>query len=330
MMKDTLKAVLTPFGPAGAEGPIAEVIRGMIEPHVDEISTDALGNLIAIKHGPKDSKRVMFSAHMDTIGYVAMDADKDGFIRVSNLGGVNPSSAAGRHVVFANGVGGVTYIEPLRGEAPTIRHLYIDVGASSREEALEKVPVGTMAAICHQFTDMGDRVSAPYMDNRVACAILIELLKALKSPKHEILAVFSSQEEVGLRGATVAAYALEPDIGVAVDVTGAGDTPACDPLPMKVGAGPAIKVKDSRSISTPLVRDGLVSAAKKAGVPYQYEVLPFGGTDAGAIMISRGGVPSGTVSISCRYVHAPVETVSISDMENAVTLLTAYVQQILD
>lgn len=328
MMKDTLIQVLQPFGPSGSETPIAETIRKMIEPHVDSVRVDTMGNLIATKG--KGGKRVMFSAHMDTIGFIAMDACKKGFLRVGAIGGVHPNLAAGRHVVFANGVQGVTYSEPLSKEAASINKLYIDIGADNREDALAKVPIGTMAAIAFQCSDMGDRIAAPYMDDRAACAVLIELLMALKDPKHEVVAVFSVQEEVGCRGAGVAAYAIEPDIGVAIDVTPTADTPKAEPqLPVKIGEGPAVKVKDSASISTPVVRDGLVEAARKANVPFQYEVLPYGGTDAGAIMTSRGGVPSGTLSIACRYVHAPVELVSIRDMENAVTLLSAYIQDVL-
>ena len=328
-MKDLLLSMLRPFGPSGSEAPISAAIAERILPFVDEIKTDALGNLIAVRRG-KGGKRVMFSAHMDSIGYIVLDADKEGFLRVSNIGGVNPATAAGRHVVFANGVAGVVYSEPLGSDKPAIGKLFIDVGASSAEEALAKVPLGTMAVVAHQWSEMGDLVAAPFMDDRAACAVLAALLEALGPTDNEVCAVFSTQEEVGLRGARAAAYAVNPDIGVAIDVTPAGGVPKADPpLPVRVGQGPAVKVKDAASISTPLVRAGLVAAAGEAGVPFQYEVLPYGGTDAGAIMSARGGVPSGTLSIPCRYVHSPVETVSLTDMENAVKLLKADVEKIV-
>ncbi len=328
MMKDTLKAMLQPFGPSGCEGPIADAIAAIIKPYVDETRTDAMGNLIAVKHGP--GKKIMFSSHMDQIGYIVLDADKEGFLRVSNIGGIYVANAAFRHVVFANGVPGVICSEPT-GDKPSMNKLYIDIGADSRDAALEKVPVGTTAVVQYQFTDMGDQVCAPYMDDRAACAVQVELLKALPDkPKNEIIAVFSTQEEVGCRGALTAAYAMEPDIGVAIDVTPAGDVPKCDPpLPMKLGKGPCVKVKDSHSISTPLVRDGLVEAAKKAGIAFQYEVLPYGGTDAGAIMLTKAGIPAGTLSIPCRYVHSPVESVSIRDMEECVKVLRAYAEEVV-
>ena len=328
MMKNTLLSLLQPFGPSGNEGPIAAAIAEMIKPYVDDIRTDTMGNLIAVKHGP--GKRIMFSAHMDQIGYIVLDADKDGFLRVSNVGGIYPDHAGFRHVVFANGVIGVIASEPSTSDKTGLRKLFIDVGAKGRDDALALVPVGTMAVVAYQATEMNGLVAAPYMDDRAACAVLAELLMALKNPKNEIVAVFSTQEEVGCRGAATAAYSVEPDFGMAIDVTPAGDTPMCDPpLPVKVGNGPAVKVKDGYSISTPLVRDGLVAAAKQANVTFQYEVLPYGGTDAGAIMVSRGGVPSGTLSIPCRYVHSPVETVSIADMEACVTVLKTWAEEIV-
>lgn len=327
-MKDTLTAMLKPFGPSGSEGPIARKIIEMITPYVDEVRTDVMGNVIAAKRGP--GKRIMFSAHMDTIGYIALDADKEGYIRVSNIGGIPVAQAAMRHVVFANGVEGVLCSEPLQKDAPSMTKLFIDIGACNREDAIEKVPVGTMCSVVYQLTEMGDLLSAPFMDDRAACAVLVELIKALQSPKHEVVAVFSAQEEVGCRGAKTAAYAIEPDIGIAIDVTLAGDTPKCDPpMAVKLGKGPAVKVKDGYSISTPMVRDGLVAAAEKAGLAYQYEVLPSGGTDAGAMMSTRGGIPSGTLSIPCRYIHSPVETVSVQDMIDCVKLLKVYIEEIV-
>jgi endoglucanase len=290
--------------------------------------TDALGNLICTKKGA--GKRIMLSSHMDQIGYIVMEADKEGFLRVNNIGGIHAAAAPDRHIVFENGVQGVISMDDLKdGEKPTIAKLYVDIGAETREEALAKVPLGMMGVLAFQVSDMGDRIAAPYMDDRAACAVQVEVLKALEKTDNEVVAVFSVQEEVGCRGAQVAAYAIQPDFGLAIDVTGAGDTPNCMPMPMKMGKGPCIKIKDSYSITAPVVREGLVEAAKLAGVPYQFEVLPFGGTDAGAIMTSRGGVPSGTISLTCRYVHAPIEMVSIRDMEQSVALIKAYIEKIV-
>lgn len=327
MMKETLFETLRPFGPSGSEDAVRAALAEMARPYADEIFADALGNLICARHGAPGGKRVMLSAHMDTIGMMVVAAEKEGFLRVTNIGGIRAAEAAGREVVFANGKKGVVCAQPLGEDKPAMNKLFVDVGAQSAEEALEIAPIGSVCALPFRVVEMGECVSGPYMDNRSACAVLVELLRALGKTKDEIFFVFSAQEEVGARGAQAAAYALSPDIGIAVDVTMAGGTPKADPpLAVRLGKGPAVKIMDHMSISTPSVRDGLIDAAKAAGVPFQYEVLPFGGTDAGVIMVSRGGVPSATLSIPCRYVHSPVETVNLTDMEQCVALLKTYLE----
>ena len=327
MMKDTLLEMLKPFGPSGSERAIREKIAETVQPYVDELFSDAMGNLIAVKRGTGEGRRVMFSAHMDTIGLMVYASDEKGFLRVTPLGGVNAAQMAARKVVFENGAEGVVYSEPLPDGKYTMGRLFIDVGAETEEQALKIAPVGSVCSLPLQAAFLGERVSAPYMDNRSACAVLVELVQSLGKTKHDVFAVFSTQEEVGCRGAKAATFALEPDVGIAIDVTVAGGTPKADPpMPVYVGKGPAVKIKDSGSISTPVVRDALIAAARRAGVPFQYEVLPYGGTDASAIVTTRGGIPAGTLSIPCLYVHSPVETVSLRDMEQSVALLKAYVE----
>ncbi len=327
MMQETLFDVLKPFGPSGCETQIRLKLTEWIRPYVDEIWSDAMNNLIAVRRGEQGGKRIMLSAHMDTIGYMVLAAEKEGFLRVTSIGGVQPAQAAARGVVFENGAQGVLYMEPLGKDKPSMEKLFVDVGAQSAQEALAIAPIGSVCVHPFQPFLCGERVSAPYMDDRSACAVLLELSRTLQKTKHEIAFVFSAQEEVGCRGAETAAYALEPDLGIAVDVTPAGGTPKDEPpLPVRVGKGPAIKVKDGYSISTPSVRDGLADAARSAAIPFQYEVLPYGGTDAHAIMLSRGGVPACTLSIPCLYSHSPVETVSLRDLEQSVALLKAYLE----
>ncbi|MDR0396696.1 MAG: M20/M25/M40 family metallo-hydrolase [Oscillospiraceae bacterium] len=329
-MLETLRAVLAVPGVSGSEENIASTIARMIKPYVDEIRSDALGNLIAVKKG-SGGKRVMLSAHMDQIGFVVTDIDEEGFLSVSNVGGFGPEAFVGKIVSFNNGTRGAVYIRPKKdGAERAMYDVYVDLGVSSKAEAEAKVQVGDTACVAFQLTDMGDRVCAPTMDDRAACAVLIELLKAVSSDgaaRDTIIAVFSSQEEVGLRGATTAAAAENPDVGIALDVTATGDTPDVRPkMSVKLGAGPTVKIMDRASITTPSVREGLIAAAKRAGVPYQREVLTFGGTDAGAIQRTRGGIPAGTVSLPCRYVHSPVEMVSLTDMVQAVKLIAEYLK----
>lgn len=324
MIKDTLMALLDVYGPTGAEGKVAARIEEMIRPYVDEVRTDVLGNLICVKRGKEGGKRLMFSAHMDHIGFIVTDADENGFVRVFNVGGIHARDSVGTHVVFGNGVRGVIFMDG-KVSSPEMKDLYIDIGASSREEAFEKVALGDVAVYAHTCAQLGDhRLSAPAMDDRAGCAVLLEMMMNVKENANELVAVFSVQEEVGLRGAKTAAFSVDPDLAIALDVTLTGDTPAATPMAVKLGGGAAIKVMDRSVICAPVVRDKLVTLAKDAGIAYQMEVLTAGGTDAGAIHTSRGGVPSGVISIPCRYVHSGAETIDMRDMQACVDLLGAY------
>jgi endoglucanase len=203
--------------------------------------------------------------------------------------------------------------------------MFIDIGAASREEAEKMVSPGDVAVYAPDFFDLGaDMLAGPAMDNRVGCAVLIGMLKALKERNNEVVAVFTTQEEVGLRGATAAAYDVNPDLGIALDVTLTGDTPNGAKVAMKVGEGPCVKIMDRSLVCSPKVVSLMEEAAERVGVKYQREVLTAGGTDAGAIQLTRGGVHAGVLSIACRYVHSACEAVSISDIEGGVRLLADF------
>lgn len=326
-MRDILEKILAAQGASGREEPVAQVIKEMITPYVDSITTDVMGNLIAQKNGKVGGKKIMFSAHMDQIGFIVTAVENEGFLRVMNVGGINIDVSLANHVTFANGVDGVVYCEPAKGETRAMKHLFIDIGAKDKQEALTMVQVGDMAVYKKDFFRLGEhRVASPAMDDRCACALLASFLMHVKDPKHTIVAVFSTQEEVGLRGAKTAAYTVEPDVGIALDVTAWGDTPEVKDPAIFLGEGPAVKIMDRSSISHPKVKDALLLAGEKAGVKTQREVLAFGGTDAGAIQGARGAVAVGTVSIPCRYVHSACEAIDMRDMEGAEKLLHAFVQ----
>ena len=329
-MRDILLSLLQIHGATGREEAVAAWLADLLRPHVDEVRTDVMGNLIAVKKArvSDQGKRIMFSAHMDHIGLLVIDADEHGFLRVCSVGGVRMNRSLGQHVVFANGVCGVIGAEEDITGDPEMRHLYIDIGASTREEAFARVSIGDVAVYAAAPVALGEhRIAAPAMDDRAGCALLAWLLINAKDCPNEIVGVFSTQEEVGLRGAKVAAYAVEPDIGMALDVTATGDVPGVKPkMAVELGKGPAIKIMDHASITSPVVRDALIAAAKEHGIPHQLEVLTFGGTDAGAIQLSRAGVPSGTLSIATRYVHSAIETLDMRDMEQGGALLLAFVQ----
>ncbi len=319
-LKDLIKRLAETQGPSGSEEPVRAVIMQELEGLVDEVKVDALGNVIAVKHakGP----RVMLSAHMDEIGVVVTHIDEKGFLRFAPVGSLDPHRLPGARVAFANGAIGVIGVEKLK-ELKDLKfaRLFIDIGATDRAGAEAKVKIGDTAAMWRLMEDLGDRVAGKALDDRIGCAVLLEVLRRLKKPANDTYFVFSVQEELGKRGAETSAFGINPDYGIAVDVTITGDTPEAPPVALALGKGPAIKVMDSSLISHPGVRQLLVAAAQEAKVPYQLEVLDFGGNDAGAIHLTRAGVPSGTVSIPARYVHSPSEMADLGDVEGAVKLL---------
>jgi endoglucanase len=327
-MKSLIQKLVETVGPSGYETTIRNVVRGEVESLADEIRVDALGNLIARKGAKSaDGMRIMLAAHIDEIGIIATHIDDNGFVRFTTVGGVRPHTCLGGRVRFINGAQGVIGGERMESadKMYSFDHMFIDVGASSRAEC--PVKVGDVAAFDRPFVDLGKRMVSKAMDDRVAAAVLIETLRQIKKTPHELDFVFTTQEEVGTRGATTAAYGLDPDLGISCDVTGTGDTPKGITMEVSLGKGPTIKVRDGGMLSDPRLVRCMVEAAEKAGLPYQLEVLEGGTTDARAIQLTRAGVPSGCVSIPCRYIHSPSEMTDIDDVENAVRLLVAFLSQ---
>lgn len=322
-MKTVIKQLTEAFGPSGYETEVTELIKNMVEEHVDEVKTDVLGNLIAVKRGAQGGKTIMFAAHTDEIGLVVTHIDDKGFLRFGNVGGVGISTLVGNRVRFAGGAVGAIYQEKGSWKELTLDKLYIDIGAEDKEEALKRVKVGEFGIFHREFADLGQRLIAKSMDDRIGCAILVEALKKIQNPKNTLFFVFTSQEEVGLRGARTAAYGIEPDLGIALDVTLTGDMPEARRMEVSLGKGAAIKVKDSSLIVHPKVKNLLVELAEEHKIPYQMEVLDAGGTDAGAIHLTKTGVPSGAISIPTRYVHSPSEMVDMRDVEACVDLVVA-------
>ena len=324
-MKSLLEKLTGIYGPSGKEVTIGQAVREEIKDYVDEINEDVMGNLIAIKKGKASNpKKVMLAAHMDQIGLIITNIDENGFLRFSNIGGINPFNVMHRRVIFENRVTGVVSYETELEEMKNLKlnKMFIDIGAADREEAKKLVSIGDVAVYHAPMAERGDRYFGCAIDDRAGCAVLVKTIKAVKDFPNELIFVFTTQEEVGLRGAKTSAYSLNPDIGISVDVTMAGDTPKCRPMAINLGDGPAVKIKDSSVICHPKVKDLMIRRAEEIGIPYQLEVLEFGGTDSGAIHLTREGIPSGVLSIPCRYVHSAHEMVDKNDLENAVKLLT--------
>ncbi len=323
-MKERIRQLVEAYGPSGHEAQIRALIEEQVAPHADKVRTDAMGNLIALKRGSGDGKPVMIAAHMDEIGLVVTYIDEKGFLRFSPTGGVSPVTLVGSRVRFANGTTGVIGWEKwFRPEGntsrPELSELYIDVGATGRDDT--PVGVGDAAGFVRPFEDLGQRLIAKSMDNRISCAVAIQSLSEMGETPNDLYFCFTAQEEVGTRGAITASYGIEPALGLAVDVTLVGDTPKARPMAVSLGEGPAIKIMDSGMLAHPGVVRWMIEAAESLEIRYQREVLQGGSTDARSIQLSRAGVPAGCLSIPCRYVHTPSEMVDYGDVQNAVKLL---------
>jgi endoglucanase len=241
----------------------------------------------------------------------------------------------GSRLVFDTGASGVVDVEgeTIKDLRETMKsldydHIFVDIGATDKEDAEKKAPVGTFGTYDSTFVDLGKRLVSKSMDDRIACAIMIQVLKELEKPEDDVYFVFAVQEEVGIVGASVAAFDIMPDMAVAIDVTAGPDTPkSFKRMGFNLGGGPTIKIKDRGSISSSRVVSRLKEVAEKRDIPTQYEVLIFGGTDARGYQMTGRGIASGTVSIPCRYVHSPHEMVDYDDVLNAVRLLKALAEE---
>lgn len=328
-------------GVSGREERVRELIVSELDGVVDEVREDSLGNLIAVKKSTaQGAKRVMLSAHMDEIGFYVSHIDKKGFLRVHNVGGLDARNLFARQVTVHASSGedlpGVmnpaakpvhVSTEEERKKIPRIGEFAIDLGLDAARVA-EDIRVGDMVTLRQEFLDLGDVVTGKALDDRASCYVQVEAVKRLANPAFEVVAVFSVQEEVGLRGAMTGAFGVEPDIGIALDVTLALDTPGSEEEEFitELGKGVALKVMDSSMISTRWLLDEFIATAEAGGIPYQLEVLPRGGTDGGAIQLSRGGVPAITLSTPTRYIHTVTEMAHKRDLEAAIKLLTRYLQ----
>jgi putative aminopeptidase FrvX len=325
-VKKLLQTLTETYGPSGYEDKVRDVVRNEVQSLADEIRVDALGNLIARKQPrktAKDVKKIMIAAPMDESGVMVSHVDQNGFVRFAPIGNVLRQYVPGGRVCFLNGTRGVIACDPLENvnDLPTLDKLYMDVGATSQKDC--PVKIGDVAAFDRPYTEYGDRLMAKSMRSRVGVSIAIETLRSLKSVPYDVYFVFSTQSEVGARGAATSAYGIDPDIGIALDVAPAGDTPKSQRVGIALGKGPCIQIQGAGMIADPRIVNWMVRAAQKNKIPYQREVLLVEGSDATRIQRTRAGVPSGCISVPVRYIHSPSEMVDYSDVQNAVRLLAA-------
>ena len=323
MMK-TLAELTAAFGPSGCEDKVSRVIERLAKPYADEISRDVMGNLICRKKG--NGPKVMFSAHMDSLGLVATHIDEKGFVHVGAIGGIRPARVLSAPVRFQNGTTGLVCAD---GEAAPdklkMSDLLIDVGAADGEEAKKLVQVGDIAVYDTVTRTASGRVISPYLDDRIGCLVLLLVMEQMGETENDLYFVFSTQEEVGCRGAKTAAWAIDPDYGIAVDVCGTDDMPGSKhEVTALCGKGAAVNVMDRSVICHPKMVDKLLALAQEKGIPVQKSVSRMGGTDAGPIHQTRAGVYTGGISIPCRYTHTPSELVDLGDVRACADLAAAF------
>lgn len=328
-MKDLIKKLVEAWGPSGFEHQVRAIIEDEVRDLCDEMRVDSLGNLICrIGEKTDTNSRIMIAAHMDEIGLMVSHIDRDGFMRFSSIGGVFPINLNGSRVKFENGTIGVISTENtfrMSGDLPKVDAYYIDVSAGTVDGGNQNadIKVGDPAVFWRTMDENGDRLIAKSMDDRIGCVVAIEAMRHLKETgtPHEVYFIFTTQEEVGVRGARVSAYGVDPEIGIALDVTSTGDTPNAAPMAVKIGHGAAIKVKDALVVVSPEIRDWMIDTAQAHDIPYQLEVLLGGSTDAAAIQMARSGVAVGCISIPTRYIHTPSELLDVNDVKACVDLL---------
>lgn len=335
---ELLKRLSETPGVSGREERVRALVIEELTPLVDEIRVDALGNVIATKRG-KGKRRVMIAGHMDEIGFMVRYIDERGFVRIQPLGGFDPRVLVAQRVIVHTVTG-----EQLRGvltpaskpihllgdekpSAPKLEEFYIDLGLPG-EVVRRLVALGDSVTLDRTLERVGDNVIAKAMDDRTGVFTLIEALRKLKTHEVDVVAVATVQEEVGLRGATTAAFAVEPDVSIALDTTLAVDTPGMPETEAvtRLGEGVAIKVFDSSFIPNYKLVGHLRRVAEQHNIKHQLEVLPRGGTDAGAMQRVRSGSAAITISIPSRYVHTVNEMISIADLDAAATLLARYIE----
>jgi putative aminopeptidase FrvX len=334
-IKSLLEKLSNAHGISGWEGSVQQIVKEEIEPYVDEIRVDSLGNLIATKKGEKPS--ILIEAHADEIGLMVKHVDEKGFIRFIRIGGWFDQTLLNQRIIIHTRSGPVTGV--IGSKPPHVmkdedkkkvvqsRDMFIDIGCISQKEVEDLgILPGTPISIDRTFADLqGDKVTGKAFDNRAGLVVVIEALKRTKS-KSTIYVVATVQEEVGLKGAKVAAYNLNPDLAIAADVTIPGDHPGIEKMdaPVEIGKGPVLVVADASGrglIATPQVIEWLVGTSKEFDIPAQLEVSDGGTTDATAICLTRSGIPTGVISIATRYIHSPVEVLCLSDINKAADLM---------
>jgi len=331
---ELLRRLTEAFGPSGYEDEVREIIKGKLEALGFEPTVDKLGNMIVKVVRREDLPTVILDAHMDEVGLLITHIDKNGFLRFEILGGIDERILPSQRVKiktekgFVYGVIGAKAPHLLtpeeRSKVIQHRNLFIDIGASTRDDALDMgVCEGALAVFDTPLVVQGNRILGKAFDDRIGCYILIELLKTCVNIPVNLIGVFSIQEEVGIRGARALSLAMDGDYAIALECTAAADTPGVPEhdYSTKLGDGPALTIADKASISHPALLRRIVGIAKKHNIPFQFKGRVVGGTDASAYQYVRYGIPSITISVPSRYIHSACSVVDMRDLENTIDLV---------
>ena len=337
-------SLLTELVEAHGIGSREEAIRAIVRRELEPIApcrVDSLGNLICVKQGTGGGPKLMIAAHMDEIGFLVKFIDSNGFLRLQPLGGFDPRQLNSQRVVVTTETGPIPGVL-MYGSKP--KHMLTDAEASagqkldsffvdcglSGDAAKEKIKLGDMVTMDRKLMEMGDLITCKTMDDRMGVFVMIEAIKAAGAHTADIYAVATVQEEIGLRGAAAAASAIQPDVAVALDVTLANDIPGLSEQDYvtSLGKGTAIKIMDSSLVCSPKVVAHFRKLAEEHEIPHQMEILPAGGTDAGAIQRLHGGIPAITLSIPTRYIHTVNETVHRADVQASIDLLARFIENV--
>jgi putative aminopeptidase FrvX len=337
-----LERLSNAFGPSGNEEDVAAILKENIDSFADKTIEDKLGNILFYHEGKKNRPRIMLSAHMDEVGFIVTFIEETGFLRFDTLGSITNNVLPGQRVLLRGNNGylkGIVGTKPPHIMTPEEQNkmipkedLFIDIGAESSDQANKKgADIGMLGVFDVEFADLGNGYyRGKALDDRVGCTVVAETFKALKDSPCGVVAVGSVQEELGMRGAKTAAWQVEPDYGLALEGTFVADVPGTRPdrVSSKIKGGPVLTIMDRTVFAHPQVLKALIKAGKDKTIPFQFKKVPVGGTDAGAIQLTRAGVPSGTVAVPCRYIHGPASIAHIDDLRNTKRLVTEFVRVI--
>ncbi|SCZ01292.1 M42 family metallopeptidase [Alkaliphilus peptidifermentans] len=321
---------------SGNEKAVRNIVLEEIKGYVDEIKVDRMGNVIAVKKGTEEGTNIALVAHMDEVGLMVKGIDKNGLLKFAAVGGIDARILVSKPVIIGeNKIPGVIGSKAVHMQKPderkkalSIDDLYIDIGSKDKKETEKEIAVGDFIYFDSDFVEFGkNRIKAKSLDDRVGCAIIIDILK--QPQPVTVTGIFTVQEEIGLRGAEVAANQVDVDLAIIIEGTTCSDVSEVDPHSQvtALDAGPAISIMDRTSIYNRRYIDLMIEVAKKNNIPWQYRKSSFGGNDAGRFHTAKGGTPCVSIAVPCRYIHSPVSVLSKDDYNNTQALLIKFIEK---